>query len=150
MVAALTLTACNYMTPPTSDGGANPQGGGAGGTLGGGTGSNTVPEEEESELPLPVVVPAEYFDAGAPTNDDKRMGCAAPALAPGTPECSPATSGCKQPGDCPAGLCLKTATGGVCTTDCRASADCLNDWHCEARWTGAGREGFCLPNGGLR
>jgi hypothetical protein len=151
-VLVLSLMGCPEATP--GDGGTPTGGGGGGGGDGTGAGSGVTGGASgltsEEDEPLPVVVSPEYFDAGALDNTDKKRGCIQPAIPAANPECDVAATGCRQASDCPNALCLRTATGGVCTKACSTTADCEPTWHCETRWTGAGRQGFCAPNGGLR
>ena len=73
------------------------------------------------------------------------IGCEVDAGTSATPECSPATSGCQSATDCVTGLCLKLATGGVCTNACGDGGGCEPGWSCQRRWTGVGEDGFCVP-----
>jgi hypothetical protein len=83
-------------------------------------------------------------DAGAPI-----VACEVAAQPGGVPaECAvPPTGACQTSADCLSGLCLQRASGSVCTGACAADADCDAGSSCAREWTGAGLEGYCVPQG---
>lgn len=127
LVLVVGLGACQECGEPAlPDGGE----GGGGGEVGGGGGE---------------------VDSGVETDAGPRLiGCEVDAGSVSTPECTPSPSGCQLATDCPTRLCLKLATGGVCTQPCGDAGGCAPDWRCQRRWTGSGEEGFCVPAGRTR
>jgi hypothetical protein len=127
VVVLVSLGGCECGAPGLPDGGGGGAGGGGDMGVGGGGGGSDVDSGVDS-------------DAGP-----RRIGCEVDAGSIATPECTPASSGCQSATDCPTGLCLKLATGGVCTHACGDAGACEPTWSCQRRWTGAGNEGFCVP-----
>lgn len=119
MVAFAGCQQCGGGMPDAGEGG-----GGGGETTGGGGGGGDETDSDAGPL---------------------LIGCEVDAGSLATPECTPTTGGCQSATDCPTGLCLKLATGGVCTQACGDGGGCAPDWTCQQRWTGAGQEGFCVP-----
>lgn len=119
------LSACQQCGQGMPDGGEGIEGGG-GGETGGGGGAE--------------------FDSGVESDAGPRLiGCEVDAGLLVTPECMLNVSGCQNASDCPSGLCLKLATGGVCTNLCGDAGGCQPDWSCQRRRTALGEEGFCVP-----
>lgn len=118
VVSVVGLGACEQCGDPPLPGGGEVGVGGGGGT------------EVDDEA-----------DAAGP----RLIGCEVDAGSGATPECTPSLTGCQLAMDCPTGLCLKLATGGVCTRACGDAGACEPDWRCQRRWTGLGDEGFCVP-----
>lgn len=87
-------------------------------------------------------------DVDAGTDAGPRLvGCEVAAQAGAAPpECTPPTGTCRTAADCPSsGLCLQLGTGSVCTQACADAGACSAGWTCQLRWTGAGQQGFCVP-----
>jgi len=140
-------------------GGGGPTGGGAtgggtggaggGGNTGGGTGGGGAGDGGAITFDAGFTPPdPNLFDAGWVDDGGLLVGCEVAAVVEGVPpECTPSAAGCKAPGDCSSGLCLRLAVGGVCTRACASSDGCDPGWTCQLRWTGAGKQGFCVPAG---
>lgn len=114
-------------------------GGGGGGGVGGGAGGGGAGGG------LGAGVDAGLFQVSWVDDGGVLVGCEVAALREAAPpECAPAVAGCQVPADCPSGLCLRLASGGVCTQAC-SGATCPAGWRCQQRWTGRGQEGYCVP-----
>jgi len=117
---------CGSAGQPDGGGGGTGGSGGAGGGDGGGAGGGGGGD----------------VDAGGP----KLVGCEVTPQTGGVPpECAPPPGACTSAADCPSDLCLQLGSGSVCTTPCADAGSCNAGWTCQLRWTGAGQQGFCVP-----
>jgi hypothetical protein len=86
------------------------------------------------------------FDAGWVDDGGLSLGCEVEhGATTRAADCAPSLSGCQQAGDCTSGICLKLAQGGTCTRSCKNDMECDSNWACQSRWTGEGKQGFCVP-----